>query len=872
MIAVKYHKMDKVMKRVPFSVSARAARLIGRENVATSQGAITELVKNSYDADATACVLLFVRRFQELPSTLAKSEYQELRPLFPKLAELYEEKETDFQIKPEHSDALALDFNNLLNDVLDLWIVDNGSGMSEKTIEERWMVIGTDAKERDPKSSNGRALTGAKGIGRFALDRLGRECELLSAAKDSNELVRWLVDWGDFEGSGKIITQVTAALQTEKGSLSHAMETNELSKVLPKTRPTNFEDVNELNFSNGTAIKISSLHDKWDVRDSLKLKETLEALLPPKDQGDFGIYVFDHRSLDQSGWIENFPPDQFDFRTTFTVGEEGSVSVVIDRQEIDVPNIRPSVFEFPSMQEPGYTKSDFKKGSIEYSTSLDEIVALEDWEDTKDLLSIGPFSFTLYYFKLANPTKTNLERFPQKTFDVSKRKKWLENSGGIRLYRDEFRVRPYGEPNTQGSDWLLLGQRVAQNPSAVSRLSWRVPPQQVAGTIHISKEGNPLLADQSNREGIMNERSFSLFRRIILALIKEFERDRSYIYHHFDLAYEKDNPSEGTLSAGKKIAKEVLKKQEKKDANSKAKDPQQSFTLGDDSEEPEDKADSNSLPLAQALKISEAKNEELQDEIQVLRGMATLGTVLVSFTHELKQIKANMGSRQARMKNALDRIADPVKLETLPNKMLDPYDLLSRWGREDDKVGRWVNFALSSVSPSKRRRHAIAWEDYFCELKSYWSDFLDSRKVTFDIPNQLDKDTLVLAHEIDLDSVFYNLIVNSLEAFNLPSPPIDRKIGISLEVNSNNDAVIRYEDNGPGVAKVFNTIDDIFIFGSTSKREAKANEVSGTGIGMWLMKSIVDDYGGQVSMKSKMGQPNFEIEIRLPIYERAPKL
>ena len=38
--------------RIPFKVSARTARLIGRENVATSKGAIIELVKNGYDADS----------------------------------------------------------------------------------------------------------------------------------------------------------------------------------------------------------------------------------------------------------------------------------------------------------------------------------------------------------------------------------------------------------------------------------------------------------------------------------------------------------------------------------------------------------------------------------------------------------------------------------------------------------------------------------------------------------------------------------------------------------------------------------------------------------------------------------------------------
>ena len=44
--------------QIPFTVSARTARLIGQENFANAEGAIIELVKNSYDADATVCVII----------------------------------------------------------------------------------------------------------------------------------------------------------------------------------------------------------------------------------------------------------------------------------------------------------------------------------------------------------------------------------------------------------------------------------------------------------------------------------------------------------------------------------------------------------------------------------------------------------------------------------------------------------------------------------------------------------------------------------------------------------------------------------------------------------------------------------------------
>ena len=55
------------MKKVPFKVSARAARLIGREIVATSQGAATGLVKNAHDADAGGCAIFILRLYTVFP-------------------------------------------------------------------------------------------------------------------------------------------------------------------------------------------------------------------------------------------------------------------------------------------------------------------------------------------------------------------------------------------------------------------------------------------------------------------------------------------------------------------------------------------------------------------------------------------------------------------------------------------------------------------------------------------------------------------------------------------------------------------------------------------------------------------------------------
>lgn len=840
------------MVRVAFKVSARAARLIGRENVATSQGAVTELVKNSYDADASVCAILFLRRYPSAPKRLAPLEFKSISILTATMVNFYNLEGAYYVLREDLSLEQQTELETAFANVVDLWLVDNGHGMSADTIKTKWMVIGTDAKEVNGKSGGGRTVTGAKGIGRFALDKLGLEAELFSAVKSQNSIIHWMVNWGDFEGDGKVIDDVTAILESESRSLNDVYTNEQVIDFLPSSFPERLERSDAIDFSVGVAIKISHLNDAWDVRDSLKLRETLEALLPPKDRGDFNIYVFDPRLKEQNGWIDNFAPDQFDYKMHAVIGSSGDIEISLNRQEIEASRIRKSVFGLPIMQRSGFRPEDFNKGEITYSRNIRLLMKREEGADISDLLAIGPFEFTLYFFKLVNPSKDNSVRFPQKNFDSQKRRRWLTTSGGIRLYRDDFRVRPYGEPNTHGSDWLLLGQRNAANPAAVSRVnSWRVPPQQVAGTIHITKSANPLLADQSNREGIMNERIFSLFRDVILALIAEFERDRSTIYSAFDQAYKIDHPREQKVAIGRAVAKKVL--------GNTSVSVDTNIEYGIKNERPA----IETIELAEAFNITSEENRELREEIQVLRGMATLGTVLVSFTHELRQIKANMGTREQRMKYALDKTISTELLNGLPSP-INPYDILARWGREDEKVSRWVDFALSSVAPIKRRRRKIELNKYLREVADHWKSFLDSKQAEIRLVFSGSTDPILLAHEIDLDSIFYNLIVNSVEAFTKPSSPLARIIVISTQILGEN-VEIRYEDTGPGISPYFEFTEEIFEFGRSSKVDPATQAATGTGIGMWLLKSIVDDHKGTTAIMSEIGKTGFAISILLPL-------
>ncbi|SNB61980.1 MULTISPECIES: ATP-binding protein [unclassified Agrobacterium] len=835
--------------KIPFTVSARAARLIGRENVATSQGAITELVKNAYDADAKVCSILLVPSNSAVKEELSAKQFDALVAVAPWVREYYKIKDDIYTLATEIDPEVISKLTDAFKNIPSIWIIDNGHGMSATTIQDQWMVIGTDTKEQIGLSEGGRVMTGAKGIGRFALDRLGQECELFSSKSGSGQTAHWIVDWGDFEGTGKVISDVEAVLEVEDTSLKEVYEGQNISNILPAELPSYGEGPSvPIAYDRGTAICISWLHDQWDERDTRKLRDTLEALLPPRDQSEFSIFIHDFRSPEASGFIDNLPPDQFDYRLKAVVRADGTVSIRLDRQEIDVDAISDTVFGLPAMQQVGFRKEDFEKGSHSYETTLRSLLK-NDADEEESYLAIGPLDFTLYFFKLSNPTRDTLTRFPQKSFDVTKRRRWLATSGGVRLYRDDFRVRPYGEPNTQGSDWLLLGQRVASNPAPASRIGWRVPPQQLAGTIHISKEGNPLLADQSNREGIMNERAFSYFRRIILALINEFERDRAYIYSQFDKAYDLDNPEEKDVEEGREIAKDFLR--DKPASGSSAH-------LGTDSQTISDRG----RKVAKAYQFEQRKNLALKEDMQVLRGMATLGTVLVSFTHELKQIKANMDARQQRMEASLKRVVDQSLLSAVPDPV-NPYNMIARWAREDAKVSRWVDFALSAASPAKRRRRVIRMEDYLKGLSEYWHEFLLSKASTLHLDCRTS--AAILAHEIDLDSVFYNLIINSMEAFIRPSSQTSREIFITV-ISTEKEVEINYKDSGPGLSVALNLPEDIFTFGVSSKSADDVGAPMGTGIGMWLLQNIIHDYGGRVLLDSELGKAGFSLSMTLPLH------
>lgn len=163
--------------KIPFKVSARTARLIGRENVASAKGAIIELVKNGYDADSECGLIYIDNRYSLFSDTISKEFYQELVSKgidATLLGRVYEATEIGYVLSQNADKANVERLIAEQQTTASLYIIDNGDGMTRQIIENYWMTIGTDNKARNFVTRNGRIKVGAKGIGRFALDKLGR--------------------------------------------------------------------------------------------------------------------------------------------------------------------------------------------------------------------------------------------------------------------------------------------------------------------------------------------------------------------------------------------------------------------------------------------------------------------------------------------------------------------------------------------------------------------------------------------------------------------------------------------------------------------------------------------------------------------------
>ena len=861
-----------ITTKVPFKVSARTARLIGRENIATSKGAIIELVKNGYDADSKLSIVYFDNKYNIIQNEIEESFYYDIvnkNVPIHLLNNVYEKIDDTYVLKKDVTEEDKHTLRNTLSKLSSLYIIDFGEGMTQKIIRDHWMTIGTDNKANDVFTKSGRVKAGAKGIGRFALDKLGSKCEMTTIFNPNYHIdidihgkptnftgYKWIVNWEDFEGEFKTIDKVGAILS----GIQTQFLREEILQEIPNFDFSKIES--EKDFQYGTILKITELRDNWEDYFVEQVYSDMEVLVPPKETGGFEIFLFSSQTPNKYGEVFGSICDDFDYKLIAVADENQNVKIRIYRNEYDLELIPNDFFDREGLQKVPYKKSNFIQGYWEIELTFSQLLkGFKEIDEDNIFDNIGVFEFVFYFLKRQS-NSLDSKRFFNKNFMANARKDWLNKFGGIKLFRDNFRVRPYGEVKDTAFDWLGLGNRKSTSPAGIAKKEggYKVEPENVAGSIKISRLTNVNFEDKSSREGLQENKTFHVFKNLIAEIIAVFEEDRSYIaremseYDDFKYGPERDRQKAEELA--KKILEENRKKREEK-ARSKANNAANQQEQG---KEPD--IDTEKEILASEIERKEEEIERLKDEQKILRALASSGIVLASFSHDLGKLNNVLTSRTDSLKELIsEKISETDYINISDRK--NPFKQIEKIKKQDIKFQNWLNFSIGATRKDKRKRKQIFLKPYFENFKKDWLTILTDRAIEMDVSRVEDLDMRVF--EIDLDSIFNNLLVNSIDAFVISKE--NRERIITIKTNYAKEITIDYYDNGPGLSKDIIDMEEIFKPLYTTKRNQHTGEEEGTGLGMWLVKSIIEENDGKAQLLYP--EIGFGLRMRFPIkYKR----
>ncbi len=422
-----------------FRPRARLLQLLGDQLIGSPRLAIFELVKNAWDADA---------------------------------------------------DRVTITFEGLGGADPKIIIEDNGRGMALTTITDIWLVPGDDHREKERRElirspKYGRLPLGEKGVGRFAVHKLGDRIKLVSRAADAQECVT-IVDWDEL---------------LESKFLSDA-------KVTVRERsPETFVH------GTGTRIEIGRLRPpEWtrgEVRDLYRqVTSIVSPFGDPADNFEVVMKVAGHPE-----WIDTLPavsqllemaPYLFEFefdggRLHYRYEFRGIPGLKIGPRRVERDEVH---FQIPPGEEPDdLDPADGPRPKRQRRITADE----------ETLSGIGPISGR---FRVFDRDKRILPLYG----DTRLLERFLNQNGGVRVYRDGVRVYNYGEPS---DDWLGLDLKRVNDPA--KRLSRNI----TIGAIDLTLAASGGLQEKTNREGFVETDAYRRLCRIVLGALWILQVERN---------------------------------------------------------------------------------------------------------------------------------------------------------------------------------------------------------------------------------------------------------------------------------------------------------------------------------------------------------
>ena len=816
------------MRSMVFQVSAKTARLIGRENISNVDGAIVELVKNGYDADAECVYVKYINPYNEVPKTLELSEVNQYFKGNTKLIlENYSVKDGVYRLNENESADLA-EIEQYLRSLSQIIVVDNGSGMNREILETAWMNIGTDHKEVNIYSPRkNRIKTGAKGIGRFALDKLSF-CTQVFTKCETEPIYKWHIDWTQFDNA-RLLNQVEASLEVCSG---------EFEDFVKKYLAEDYEYIKEFDWNTGTIIILSPVRELWDRKLYIKVNNNLKNINPFGSVDRFDIVVKNQKypDLNYETQSEGISRENYDYQIEAVYDGKDSVTLTVDRIEIDISKKTVQIeysatdveeydlnefWERQAFQADNYSKSDFD-GVKQFCYSLTEI--LENTGERMDRYhDVGPFCLKLYYLKNQNSTVAIM-----KNFNSRQRRKLLKDFSGIKIYRDSFKIRPYGDEG-QFYDWLSLSERALRSSVSASHESgnWRVSPNQLIGSVSIGRLSNPKLEDTANREGMSPNREYDCFIEMIQGILSKFEYDRQYVLREY-AAWERAKRKVHNDKV-QQIYEQVVKEREQENKKKQIKD---SETVSQNEQGKHEKLSENDLKDAIVVLGKEKDNKTSTEQLMMVLGSA--GVMAQTFSHEITRIGTELGSRGQHLKEAINRLLNYQPY--CGDEDFNPYGLLNELNETDELLSEWVNLIMDSVKQEKFESREVQLKEFLIHIIDMWQPLLDRKFIAIQ-PVDMERDAVIKLPEIDLHLILNNFILNA--AYYLEEADGERFIRFVV-YEDEKKIYLEMFNNGPELDDRYRQNPDITL---NARESSKAG---GTGLGLWIAREAAVRNAGEL--------------------------
>ena len=448
-----------------FRTKARAVELLGKGQIADLPTAISELWKNGYDAyaDHLSCSLYL---------------------------EGYKGSERSLFV-----------------------LSDDGVGMSQDDLFEKWIVLGTDSKSRGSSPSKSedrlgkppRIPMGEKGIGRLSVAYLG--AQMLMLTKKRNLPCQALfIDWRVLENYNLFIDDLEIPIE----------EFNDISEF-----ESCFESIK-------TTFKSNTNREFWPEQQDLRIQirnelrniilppffitEILSDFITPESHGTSFIIFTPHEQLfELADFVEN---NQKDKSTTTELRKSlsGLYNVMNGEQNFTTEfNIYNSVGKYNILDD-FFTPEDLKicdhyiKGEFDEFGFFDGEVRVFSQIQSYQFKPIRQPGKTPYgSFKLElgvlEGNKRN-SKLSEEQFDCLSKK--TELFGGLYIYRDGFRVLPYGRTEY---DFLKFEMRRSKSAGY-----YFFSQRNMLGYLSISRVINAGLIDKAGREGFITNRAYREFK------------------------------------------------------------------------------------------------------------------------------------------------------------------------------------------------------------------------------------------------------------------------------------------------------------------------------------------------------------------------